>query len=49
MSGDLLHLAIYAAMDETGATKEDANRLLSALRSEQRKGSFWPSGFMPEL
>ena len=49
VSGDLLHLAMYAAMSDTGATKEDGKRLLSALRREQRESSIWPKGFMPEL
>lgn len=49
MSGDALYLAMSAAKNETGATEEDARRLLSVLRREQAGGSMWPKGFMPEL
>jgi len=48
VSGDVLYLAVHAAMHESGATKEEAACLLSALRHEQQE-SPWPKGFMPEL
>lgn len=49
VGGDLLRLAIYAAVAETGVSEEDVKRIMAVLRREQAENSMWPSGFMPEL
>ena len=47
--GDLIHLALYSAAAETGASKEEVKVLLEVLRREQRENPRYPAGFMPEL
>jgi hypothetical protein len=49
VSGDKIHLAIYAAVAETGATEADSDLLLAALRQEQSENPVWPKDFMPEI
>lgn len=47
-SGDVVTLAILAAIHETDASADEIDAVRAAMRAEQEK-SFWPKGFMPEM